>query len=78
MPVTISRCTANASSLMSSDRGNFQVRKSDGAAAGMLVVRSKSVVWMLSVIGRPELTRHLAVAELSKYGAKIAARVNAR
>jgi len=56
----------------------FQVRKSDGAAAGMLVVRSRSVVWMLSLIGRPELTRHRAVAELSKYGAKIAARVNAR
>ena len=56
----------------------FQVRKSDGAAAAMLVVRSKSVVWMLSLIGRPELTRHRAVAELSKYGAKMAARVNAR
>ena len=56
----------------------FRVRKSDGAAAAMLVVRSKSVVWMLSLIGRPELTRHRAVAELSKYGAKMAARVNAR
>ena len=56
----------------------FQVRKSDGAAAGMLVVRSESVVWMLSLIGRPELTRHRAAAELSKYGAKMAARVNAR
>jgi hypothetical protein len=44
----------------------------------MLVVRSKSVVWMLSLIRRPELTRNRAVAELSKYGAKMAARVNAR
>jgi len=33
---------------------------------------------MLSVIGRPELTRHRAVTELSKYGVKMAARVNAR
>ena len=56
----------------------FQVRKTDGASAAMLVVRSKRVIWMLSVIGRPELTRHRAVAELSKYGAKLAARVNAR
>ena len=56
----------------------FQVRKSDSAATGMLVVRSKRVIWMLSVIGRPELTRHRAVTELSKYGAKMASRVNAR
>ena len=56
----------------------FQVRKSDSAATGMLVVRSKRVIWMLSVIGRPELTRHRAVTELSKYGVKMAARVNAR
>ena len=56
----------------------FQVRKSDGAAAAMLVVRSKSVVWMLSLFGRPELTRDRAVAEQSKYGAKMASRVNAR
>lgn len=56
----------------------FQVRKSDGAAAAMLVVRSRSVVWMLSLIGRPELTRHRAVEELSMYGAKMAARVNTR
>lgn len=56
----------------------FWVRESNGEAGAMLVVRSKNVVWMLGLIGRPELTRHRAVAELSKYGAKIASRVNTR
>lgn len=56
----------------------FWVGESNGEAGAMLMVRSKNVVWTLGLIGRPELTRHRAVAELSKYGAKIASRVNAR
>ena len=56
----------------------FRVREIDGAAAAMLVVRSKSVVWFPTIVGRPELTRHRAVAESSKYGTKMALRVNAR
>ena len=31
----------------------FRVRKIDGAAAAMLVVRSKSVVWILSLSAAP-------------------------
>lgn len=56
----------------------FWVGESNGEASAMLVVRSRNVVWMLGIIGRPELTRHRAIAELSKYGAKIASRVNSR
>lgn len=54
------------------------VRESNGEASAMLVVRSQNVVWMLGMVGRPELTRNRAIAELSKYGAKIASRVNTR
>jgi hypothetical protein len=54
------------------------VRESNGEASAMLVVRSQNVVWMLGMVGRPELTRHRAIAELSKYGAKIASRVKTR